>query len=299
MAQSITFILSLVGLWLLYRLYKSRVNKAAQNKAFMDKPFPKQWAKILEAKVPFYRQLPEKDKRQFEKEVKWFIVTTDITGTPEVKVSITDRLLVASSAVIPVFGFPGWEYNTLNEVILYPGPFHLDMGMQGVSDKALGMVGTGMLDGKMLLSKPHLHKGFDNTTDKKNVGIHEFIHLIDKEDGDIDGLPKVLIEESYALPWLNLMYNKMEEIKAGTSDIDPYGATNKVEFLTVAGEYFFERPHLLQKKHPKLYKMLEQFFNQPMIQRIQHANGPKGKEIGRNDPCFCGSGEKYKLCCGV
>ena len=25
----------------------------------------------------------------------------------------------------------------------------------------------------------------------------------------------------------------------------------------------------------------------------------KGKKIGRNDPCPCGSGKKYKKCCGV
>jgi uncharacterized protein YecA (UPF0149 family) len=24
----------------------------------------------------------------------------------------------------------------------------------------------------------------------------------------------------------------------------------------------------------------------------------KGKKIGRNDPCSCGSGKKYKKCCG-
>ncbi len=24
----------------------------------------------------------------------------------------------------------------------------------------------------------------------------------------------------------------------------------------------------------------------------------KGKKIGRNDPCICGSGKKYKKCCG-
>ena len=24
----------------------------------------------------------------------------------------------------------------------------------------------------------------------------------------------------------------------------------------------------------------------------------KGKKIGRNDPCPCGSGRKYKKCCG-
>ena len=24
----------------------------------------------------------------------------------------------------------------------------------------------------------------------------------------------------------------------------------------------------------------------------------RGKKIGRNEPCFCGSGKKYKHCCG-
>ena len=24
-----------------------------------------------------------------------------------------------------------------------------------------------------------------------------------------------------------------------------------------------------------------------------------GKKIGRNEPCFCGSGKKYKHCCGA
>jgi len=26
--------------------------------------------------------------------------------------------------------------------------------------------------------------------------------------------------------------------------------------------------------------------------------GPDGQVIGRNDPCPCGSGKKYKKCCG-
>jgi SEC-C motif-containing protein len=25
----------------------------------------------------------------------------------------------------------------------------------------------------------------------------------------------------------------------------------------------------------------------------------EGKKVGRNDPCPCGSGKKYKKCCGV
>ena len=36
------------------------------------------------------------------------------------------------------------------------------------------------------------------------------------------------------------------------------------------------------------------------LYREQKASGTirKGKKIGRNDPCPCGSGKKYKFCCG-
>lgn len=30
-----------------------------------------------------------------------------------------------------------------------------------------------------------------------------------------------------------------------------------------------------------------------------HWHPPKGAKVGRNDPCTCGSGKKYKKCCGA
>ena len=56
------------------------------------------------------------------------------------------------------------------------------------------------------------------------------------------------------------MHQKMEEINNDKSDIRNYGGTSQIEFLAVAGEYFFERPKLLKRKHPELYEMLENCF---------------------------------------
>lgn len=36
------------------------------------------------------------------------------------------------------------------------------------------LVGNGRLEGKMILFRPALHVGFDNTRDKDNLGIHKF-----------------------------------------------------------------------------------------------------------------------------
>ena len=38
----------------------------------------------------------------------------------------------------------------------------------------------------------------------------------------------------------------------------------------------------------------EQETKKNMIDQIK-----KGKKIGRNEPCFCGSGKKFKHCCGA
>ncbi|NQZ75794.1 MAG: zinc-dependent peptidase, partial [Ekhidna sp.] len=136
-----------------------------------------------------------------------------------------------------------------------------------------------------------------NTKDKRNVGIHEFVHLFDKEDGLIDGIPPGFEEKEFALPWVDFIQAKTKEIVANRSDIDGYATTNRQEFFAVASEYFFERPKLLRKKHPELYELLEEVFKQELADRIDTAISLKVVEVGRNEPCPCGSGLKYKRCC--
>lgn len=215
--------------------------------------------RILQDKVVFYSKLNSTEKVQFEQRILHFIATTKITGV-QVDVALDDKLLVAAGAIIPVFHFPGWEYFNLNEVLLYPGLFDENFNTEGRGRMISGMVGRGVMEGKMILSKKSLHLGFDNTTDKKNVAIHEFIHLIDKADGQIDGVPSLLVNRAFALPWLELIRHKIKEIERKKSDINSYGATSVEEFFPVSAEYFFERPKLLKRKHPKLYAELEEIF---------------------------------------
>ena len=115
-------------------------------------------------------------------------------------------------------------------------------------------------------------------------------------DGTIDGIPTALNGKKYALPWLELIRSKTREIMKGSSDINEYGAAHEREFLAVAGEYFFERPQLLQKNHPELYDLLAKAFQQDTANTLKTTHRPN-VELQRNDPCPCGSGKKYKKCC--
>ncbi len=215
---------------------------------------------LLEQNVLFYRKLDEAGKQQFEDDVNFFLSHTRINGV-DTTVEELDRLLIASAAVIPIFHFKKWRYYNLREVLLYSDSINHDFESKGNADRnILGMVGSGVYNNMMFLSKASLHEGFSNKTDKHNTAIHEFVHLIDKADGDTDGIPDLLLDKKYVLPWINLIHENMQEIAQGKSDIDSYAFTNKAEFFAVVSEYFFERPELLEEKHPELYRMLAEMF---------------------------------------
>jgi Mlc titration factor MtfA (ptsG expression regulator) len=226
------------------------------------KDIPKEWHKILEERVQFYRGLKPAKKIVFQEQMLVFLneVYIDAVGF---ELEEVDRVLVAASAIIPVFNFRNWHYLNLTGVILYPDNFNQQLGFhKDVKDRWIaGMVGTGKFENQMLLSRKALHHGFQNTTDKRNTAIHEFVHLLDKTDGKINGIPENFLGQEYILPWINLMHQKMETINQDKSDIRKYGGTSQTEFFAVVSEYFFERPKLLKRKHPKIYKMLEDCFN--------------------------------------
>jgi Mlc titration factor MtfA (ptsG expression regulator) len=217
---------------------------------------------LLEECVPFYQKLNDFRKKEFEERVGIFLGRVKITGV-KTEVEDIDRILIASSAVIPIFNFPGWEYLNLHEVLLYPDSFNHDFAQQGEGRDVMGMVGSGALNHVMILSQYELRQAFNNQEGKTNTAIHEFVHLVDKTDGAIDGIPEFILDKKYIMPWLNLMQKEIEMIRESNSDINPYGATNQAEFFAVVSEYFFERPELFQEKHPELFELLKKIFRSP------------------------------------
>ena len=259
-----------------------------------NKPFPENFKTILNKEVVFYKNLNTEDKSIFEFKIHEFLLNHRITGI-ECDLSIEDNLLVAASAVIPIFKIPNWNYSNLYDVLIYPDTFNQHHQVKGDNRNTLGMVGTGYMEGKMILSIKALRHGFKNETDKNNTAIHEFVHLIDKLDGKIDGMPDILLDKQYAIPWIDLMEQKINEINKNKSDIKRYGGTSKIEFFAVASEYFFERPKLMSKKHPILYKYLEDIFKHD-LKTLNLKN--KIVKVNRNEKCLCGSNKKFKHCCG-
>ena len=238
-----------IVIFVIYAFSKSKPKKVEE--------VPSHWHDVLIKKVLFYKKLSLEDQIFFRKRMALFLSEINIEGV-NTEIEELDKILIASSGIIPVFGFPNWSYNNLSSIIVYPDSFNKDLQFSDKDEdkRILGMVGTGRFNNQMILSKKAIRLAFNNKTDKHNTPVHEFVHLLDKMDGKIDGIPEFLFGKEYITPWLKLMYKEMKAINDDASDIRKYGGTSEAEFFAVASEYFFERPKLFKQKQPELYKML-------------------------------------------
>lgn len=256
MNSTTLYILIGVALGLILAYFHFSQNREERKQRQPLRPFPGLWRQILEQKVEFYNRLRGFEKKEFERKVHIFLLNVKITGMGT-EVTHEDRMLIAAGAVIPIFRFEKWHYANLQEVELFPDKFPIPN-----TDKfAHGLVGWGAMEGKMMLSRKAVHHGFYDQTDNKNVVIHEFIHILDKQDGKVDGVLGKVMNEIDLMPWLNVINIKMNEIDFGDSSIRDYGSANKAEFLAVVSEFFFENPDKMRSEHPGLYNALDSFYN--------------------------------------
>ncbi|GAA3932900.1 zinc-dependent peptidase [Hymenobacter algoricola] len=294
-----------VIIFLFYR-YVSR--DARVKAAALAAEFPDEWRQILSTRVAFYLSLTDNEKKRFEREVQVFLAQTRITGV-QTDIDDVTRVLVAASAIIPIFGFRDWEYGNLSEVLIVPDAWKEVQGpnqeVAPLAGQLLGSVRNFQTSHYMHLSKASLEQGFQDALDRQNVGIHEFAHLLDQADGVIDGVPRLALPPALLQPWATVMAREIEAIRAGKSDINSYGGTNEAEFFAVVTEYFFEKPEKLQQNHPELYDLLTRALRQnPEKRFLRFSVDPREwlktlrskRKFGRNDPCPCGSGKKYKDC---
>lgn len=249
-----------------------------------DREFPYQWRAILEKRIEFYQRLSRGEKRLFEKKLHIFLLNVRIVGI-KTEVTHEDRILVAAGAIIPVFRFKDWHYKCLKEVSLFPDKFRIPRTEQ----YANGLVGFGAMEGKMYLSRKALHQGFDDPHDGKNLAIHEFIHILDKQDGAVDGVLQNIVGEADVMPWLYIMKQTIE--RDDKNILRAYGFSNNQEFLAVVSEYFFEKPDELKREYPTIYNALDSFFNPP--KELME----KFKFTSEYDSCPCGSGRHFGKCC--
>jgi len=255
------YILAVAFLIALYLIFRKKGMKQTKS-AIIGEPE----RQLLAAHVAYYQLLASEDRKKFEDLLEAFLSDVRIEGVG-ITLDPIDPLLIACSAVIPIFGFGHWKYQNLSSVLLYPDTFNKDFEFEGGERNIMGMVGTGYMNGQMILSRSALRQGFSVSSDKENTAIHEFVHLLDKSDGATDGIPENLMPHQYIIPWVKMIHQEINKIEQGKSDINPYAITNEAEFFAVVSEYFFEKPGQFKEKHPDLYQVLSHTFLQDLAQK--------------------------------
>jgi len=204
-----------------------------------------------------YRYLPADVRQEFNRQVQVFLTEKRVTPV-ETRLTGEARLLVAASAVTLTTGWPGYTWDQLREVLVYPDHFDRDYQF----DPAGIFTGQAHPWGVVVLSHPALKESFAATGRPVNhVGFHEFAHLLDLSRSSFDGVPSYLRDEGVRR-WTGLIEHERERLEHGDSVLDPYGLSSPPELFAVAVEAFFQDPEAVARRHADLYAFLASYFNQ-------------------------------------
>lgn len=245
-----------------------------------NRPFPEDWLKIIDRNVPYYRLLPEADRKKLLGDILIFLGEKRFEGCGGLKITDEIRVTIAAQASILLLHQEETDYYPLlQSILVYPHAYRardvrrVEGGLvrEGVSLRG----GESWRQGAVVLSWDDVKRNAADIHDGHNVVFHEFAHQLDQEDGSADGAP-ILPGRSRYLAWARVLGAEYQELlnaieERRRSDIDEYGATNPAEFFAVLTECFFEKPLSLKRKHPELYKQLEFFYRQDPARLVEKA----------------------------
>ncbi|MBI2895963.1 MAG: zinc-dependent peptidase [Deltaproteobacteria bacterium] len=257
---------ALAGTLVAFALYLGLSRRTRARRRVLERPFPDEWRTLLERRVVYYRELDERERGRFRQEVACFLAEQTITGPRGAPLDDELRLLCASAAVMLVFGRPGFRYPVLRDIVVYAAAFDEEDFQVSREGDFEGQVHT---QGPILLSAEALREGFEDAYDGRNVALHEFAHVLDYEKGESDGVP-IFMPAPIVEEWRELTLREMERASTGRSVLDDYAAESEAELFAVATEAFFERPRGLRRRHPELYALLRQTYQQdPAAKRFK------------------------------
>ena len=134
----------------------------------------------------------------------------------------------------------------------------------------------------------------------KEKGVYE--QLLKDPDTEVKGTVKELAEK-YSLTILE-MTGFLDGINESLKEKNPIETMEEDTVVSLAFDKELLYKNMVDAKADWLYEMpeWEAIFDEAARKRLyreQKASGTirVGKKIGRNDPCPCGSGKKYKQCC--
>ena len=235
---------------------------------------------VVEASVPLARYLLPPERQRWHGLVQIFLADVRFEGCQGLQVTDRMRLSVAGQACFPLVHLAEVPYPGLRTVLLYPTEFtayhqweHPDGTVTEGEDARLGESADRDV---IVLSWSDLEAALAGRS-RVFVVWHECAHQIDARSGDIDGIPPLPAADAARFEaTMRRAFERLERaVHAGRKTLlDPYGATDPVEFFAVAVEAFFSRPVALRRAHRDLYDALAGYFRWDLAARIDASAEP-------------------------
>jgi Mlc titration factor MtfA (ptsG expression regulator) len=244
--------------------------KKRRRNRLTSQPFPDQWLEIIERNVPYYRLLPEEDKKELKRHIQIFIGEKRFEGCGGLKMTDEIKVTIAAQACVLLLHRRTDYYPGLHHILVYPRSYiapRVPKLVGGIIVEGPDVrLGESWRHGSVVLSWDNVRRSSADIHDGHNVVFHEFAHQLDSSRARGDSTPVVQDHSTY-IAWARILQKDYEKLRSDVrrniaTFLDEYGATNPAEFFAVATEYFFEKPKELQELHPDLYNELKNFYQQ-------------------------------------
>jgi preprotein translocase subunit SecA len=166
-----------------------------------------------------------------------------------------------------------------------------------------------LLKNKSIKVSEIINKRTDDVIDTVyNVVSEEYNEKINELPEEIvDSFEKVIALRVIDTHWMDHI-NTMDHLKEGIG-LRSYAQTNPLVAYTKEGFDLFDQMISIINKETTIYLLkaeIKQNLERKQVEKPIKDNGGKetnkiqrkSNKIGRNEPCICGSGKKYKNCCG-
>jgi Mlc titration factor MtfA (ptsG expression regulator) len=244
--------------------------KHRRRKRLRAVPLPAEWLAFIQKNVRYYECLPEVDRRELQGLVQILLAEKVFEGCGGLVLTDEIKVTIAAQACLLLLHRDTDIYPKLMTILVYPSayvaktirPVGSGLALEGENVH----LGESWTSGIVVLAWDDVLMGASDVQDGRNLVLHEFAHQLDREDGAVDGAP-LLNQRSQYVTWARVLGAEYDRLRRESwmgrpTVLDEYGTTDPAEFFAVATECFFEKPGLLEKRHPELYSELKGFYRQ-------------------------------------
>ena len=223
---------------------------------------------ILLRAMPIYRNMAVTERDKLARHIIWFLNEKRFVGCDGLTLTAEMKLIVAADACVLVLNKPWPLYKNVKEILLYPSAYYASHATQDsaglISYHNTIRQGESWPGGTLVLSWHDVLEGNRLPSDGHNLVFHEFAHQLDQETGKTTGTPLLKNAEQYN-EWGLIFSRAYTQLKSQVASnkahvIHSYGATNEAEFFAVITETFLEKPAVLHRYDPDIYRMLVDYY---------------------------------------